>query len=72
MAGTSSAITTSSIYNSGFIHYLNKLATEEGVSVETLLEDLNCRKMVQPILDKYKFNINTKKRFVLKYKQYLV
>lgn len=72
MAGTSSAITTSSIYNSGFIHYLNKLATEEGVSVETLLEDLNCRKMVQPILDKFKFNINTKKRFVLKYKQYLV
>ena len=72
MAGATSAITTSSIYNSGLIHYLNKLATDQEVSVETLLEDMKYRSMVQPILDKYRFNINIKKRFMLKYKEYLV
>lgn len=72
MAGATSAITTSSIYNSGLIHYLNKLATDQKVSVETLLEDMKYRTMVQPILDKYRFNINIKKRFMLKYKEYLV
>lgn len=72
MADTSSAITASSIYNSGLIYYLNQLATAEKVSVETLLDDFEYRDKTQPILDKYKFNINLKKRFVLKYKEYLV
>lgn len=72
MAGISSSVNASSIYNSGLIYYLNQLATKEEVTVETLLEDFDYREKVKPILNKYKFNINMKKRFMLKYKEYLV
>ena len=71
VADLSNTITASSLYNSGFIYYLNQLAEKENMSVETLMTEMEHREKVQPILDKYKFNINIRKRFFLKYGKHL-
>lgn len=63
-----SVITSKSIRDSGMIHYLNQRANKLGVTVEELLYNpVNC----QDIIDKYQFNIATKKRWLLQYKNYL-
>ena len=69
--GVSKYITASSVYNSGFIHYLNIRAKDNDMTVEELFESNN-GELVQDIVDKYNFNLLTKKRFILKYKKFLV
>lgn len=71
LAGASNYLSATSLHQSGLIHYLNKIAEEEEVSVERLLMDNQYREKVTPILNKYHFNIGVRKRFILKYNDLL-
>lgn len=66
--GLSNYLSINSIYHSGLIHHLNIIAEKCGMSVEDLLNDPQARKEV---VNKYNFNIDARKRFLLKYKNYL-
>lgn len=67
--GLSNYLTLNSLYQSGLIHYLNKAATANNITVEELLNNAVLRKEV---VEKYNFNVNIKKRFLIKYKDFLV
>lgn len=61
-------VTARSIRDSGLIHYLNDRADDCGVSVSELFYDLpNCK----DIIDKYGFNILTRKKWLMMYEEYL-
>lgn len=61
-------VTAKSIRDSGMIHYLKRRADKLDITVVELLYDIrNCR----DIIDKYQFNIATKKRWILQFKDYL-
>ena len=64
----SDVVTAKSIRESGFIYYLNKRAEELGKSVEYLLTNPDTCK---DIIDKYQFNIQTRKRWLLQYEGHL-
>lgn len=64
----SEAVTAKSIRESGLIYYLNERAKILGQSVEYLL---NNPSTCQDIIDKYQFNIATRKRWVLQYQDFL-
>lgn len=64
----SEAVSAKSIRESGFIYYLNERAKELKQSVEYLL---NNPSTCQDIIDKYQFNISTRKRWLLQYKDFL-
>ena len=50
------------------IYYLNKRADEVNMSVEDLIYDLDkCR----DIIDKYQFNLDTRRRWLIQYKDFL-
>lgn len=61
-------VTAKSIRDSGLIYYLNKRAEKIGVPVSELVYDLN---NWQDLIDKYQFNPDTKKRWLLQYKDFL-
>ena len=61
-------VTAKSIRDSGLIYYLNKRADKLGVSVSELVYDLN---NWQDLVDKYQFNPDTRKRWLLQYKDFL-
>lgn len=61
-------VTAKSIRDSGLIYYLNKRADKLGVSVSELMYDLN---NWQDLIDKYQFNPDTRKRWLLQYKDFL-
>lgn len=61
-------ISAKSIRDSGLIYYLNKRADKLEISVEELLYNPeNC----QDIIDKYQFNMNNKKMWILQYGEFL-
>ena len=61
-------VTAKSIRDSGLIYYLNKRADKLGVPVSELVYDLN---NWQDLVDKYQFNPDTRKRWLLQYKDFL-
>ena len=69
LRGKNGSITARSIRDSGFIYYLNTRAEELNMHTEDLLYTLE---KCQDIIDKYDFNIFTRKRWILQYKEYLV
>ena len=57
-------ITSRSVRDSGLIYYLNKRAAKLGITVEEMLyAPENC----QDIIDKYQFNLDTRKRWCIQY-----
>ena len=66
--GLSNYLSINSIYQSGLIHHFNLVAEKNDMSVEDMLNNPQVRKEV---VSKYNFNVDAKKRFLLKYKNYL-
>lgn len=64
----SSTITAKSIRDSGLIYYLKKRAKKLNISVEELMYD---KDNWADIADKYQFNVSTKKRWMMQYKEIL-
>ena len=64
----SGVVSAKTIQVSGMIYYLNKRADEVNMSVEDLIYDLDkCR----DIIDKYQFNLDTRRRWLIQYKDFL-
>ena len=61
-------ITSRSIRDSGLIYYLNKRAAKLGMPVQ---EILYTPEKCQDIIDKYQFNIETRKRWCMQYEELL-
>lgn len=71
--GLNSEQNAKSIRDSGLIHYLNERAKSLGMSTAKMLYDEleNHSGVCQDIIDKYTFNMNTLKRWVIMYEDYL-
>ena len=67
--GLSNYLSINSIYYSGFIYHLNKIATANNITVEQVLANNTLHKEV---VYKYNFNISIRKRFLLKYRNFLI
>lgn len=61
-------VTAKSIKDSGLIYYLNKRADKLGISTVELMYSVE---NWQDIIDKYNFNIDARKRWILQYNDYL-
>ena len=66
--GWSDRVTMNSIYNSGIIHMINKLAEQNHCSGEQVLYR---KELLQQVQRQYDFNELLRKRFCLKYKDLL-
>ena len=64
----SGVVSAKTIQVSGMIYYLNKRADEVGMPVEDLIYDLD---KCQDIVDKYQFNLDTRRRWLIQYKDFL-
>lgn len=63
-----SDITSKSIRDSGLIYYLNKRADDYGITVEEVFYDMS---KCQDIVNKYCFNVFTRKKWMMMYKDFL-
>lgn len=63
------SLTVKMLRDYGFIYYLNERAKENNMSTVDLL--YGDRDLFEDLLEKYYFNYNTKKRFIIEYKDYL-
>ena len=61
-------VTAKSIRDSGLIYYLNKRAEKLDVPVSELVYNLD---NWQDLIDKYQFNPDARKRWLLQYKDFL-
>lgn len=61
-------ITAKSIKDSGLIYYINKRADKLGISAEELMYSID---NWQDIIDKYNFNTDSRRRWILQYTDYL-
>lgn len=68
-AKISDYVSVNSLFQSGFIYHLNKVAEKNNMSAEEVLNNEEIRKEV---VHKYNFNMQVKQRFLLKYRNFLV
>ena len=69
--GLSKNITANSIMTSGMIYYFNKKAKELEINTIELLNNLEYKNERDIIFDKYNFNNQVKKRFMIQYEGFL-